>query len=69
MKHHFPKPLKLKCDSLSYKRRIELADKLVAHFDTVEYWSDDEITAHNPRDSFHYGQAWNIIDRYGVAWQ
>lgn len=69
MKRHFPTPLKLNCESLSRKRKIELADKLVDHFDTVEYWGDDGITAHKPLSSPHYNDAWRIIDRYGVTWQ
>lgn len=69
MKRHFPIPLKIITTGLSKKRKYELADKLVDHFDSVEYWGDDEITAHKPLSGSHYGDAWNIIDRYGVAWQ
>ncbi len=69
MKRHFPLPLKINCNRLNRKRKIELADKLIAHFDTVEHWGDDEITAHKPLNGYHYEQAWNIIDRYGVTWQ
>jgi len=57
------------CEGLSRKRIAELADKLVDHFDSVEHWGDNEITAYKPLSSIHYGDAWNLIDRYGVAWQ
>ena len=69
MKRHFPTPLKINCAGLSRKRAVALADKLVEHFDTVESWDADEITAHKPLNGYHYEQAWNIIDRYGVTWQ
>ena len=57
---------KIDCDGLSKKRTIELADNLVEHFDEVELWCD-EITAHKPRNEYHYGLAWRIIDRFGVV--
>lgn len=69
MKRHFPTPLKINTSGLSRKRAGELADKLVDHFDTVEHWGTDEITAHKPLSSLHYNDAWRIIDRYGVTWQ
>ena len=64
---HFPTPLKIDCSGLSRKRKIELADKLVPHFDCVESWDDDELVAVKPFDEYHYGRAWDIIDHYGVA--
>lgn len=66
MKHQFPLPLKIDCSGLSQKRTCELADKLAEHFDTVEHWGDGEISAHKPKGMYHYGLAWNLIDRYGV---
>ena len=66
MKKQLPLPLKIDCTGLSRKHAFELADKLVKHFDLVEMWDDDEIVAHKPRSYYDYGQAWDIIDRYGV---
>ena len=66
MKRHFPIPLKVICKGFSRQRACELANKLVEHFDTVEYWGDDEITARDPVSMENYGRAWRIIDRYGA---
>lgn len=65
MKRYFPIPLRIDCGGLSMKRAIELADKLVEHFDKVELWCD-EIVAHKPINYLHYELAWRILDCFGV---
>lgn len=65
-KQHFPTPLKVICRGFSKQRSCDLADELAPHFDTVEHWGDDEITAYKPISEHDYGRAWRIVDRYGA---
>lgn len=58
-------PLKITCDGLSQKLIFDLADRLRLHFVDVEVFGDD-IFAANPLDSYHYFDAWVVLDKFGV---
>ena len=58
-------PLKIDCDGLSQKLIADLADRLSLHFVDVEVIGDT-IYASKPLNTFHYEQAWHILDRFGV---
>ena len=58
-------PLQINCAGLSKKLIKNLADRLRDCFERVEIWSD-EISAGKPRSEWHYNNAWNTIDSFGV---
>ena len=58
-------PLKIDCDELSKKLIADLADRLCLCFENVKVWTD-EIECSKPLSMFHYGEAWNVLDRFGV---
>lgn len=66
MKRTFPIPLQIDCRNISKRRQRELANRLACHFDKVEFWDDNEITASSPRGVLHYGIAWELIDNFRV---
>ncbi|MBR1646847.1 MAG: hypothetical protein IJ685_08730 [Selenomonadaceae bacterium] len=59
-------PLKINCDGLSQKLVFELADRLSLHFVNVDVFGET-IYASKPLSNFHYDQAWNLIDAFGVT--
>lgn len=58
-------PLKIDCSGLNKNLLNELAGRLAWHFEDI-YIVGDTIYADTPRDNFHYEEAWNIIDKFGV---
>lgn len=59
-------PLKIDCDGLSQKLIFDLADRLSLHFVDIEVFGDT-IFASKPLGNFHYEQAWNLIEAFGVT--
>ena len=62
---NFPLPLKIDCQFLGDSLIAELKYLLSSHFARVEQLTDT-LWAIKPRDAWHYGRAWRILDRYGV---
>ena len=58
-------PLKIICDGLRPKQIFDLYDRLTLHFVDVEIIGDT-IFAANPLDSYHYFDAWVVLDKFGV---